>query len=103
MSTRAGNPAGEEPHHDGDMCLVVRHLTPTEAHVQCSFLQSAGIPAQVADVNLVQAHALLSLAVGGASIRVPEAFLAQAQQLLQAMQHGDFALDDDFDVNQRPD
>ena len=103
MSTRADDSAGGSPHHDGDMCILVRHLTPTEAHVQCSFLQSLGIPAQVADVNLVQAHELLSLAVGGASIRVPEAFLTQAQQLLKALAHGDFALDDDFDVNQKPD
>ncbi|MBU0589498.1 MAG: DUF2007 domain-containing protein [Gammaproteobacteria bacterium] len=88
--------------NQGDMCIVVRYLSPTEAHVQCSFLQSVGIPAQVADVHLVQTHELISLAVGGASIRVPEAFLAQARQLLQAWDRGDFALGDDFDVHQAP-
>lgn len=86
-----------------DMCTVVRHLSPTEAHMQCSFLQSAGVPAQVADVHLVQTHELLSLAVGGASIRVPKTFLAPARQLLKALERGDFALGDDFDVNQTPD
>jgi DNA-binding transcriptional regulator LsrR (DeoR family) len=88
----------EEPYL-GDMQIVARHLTPTEAHMLCSCLQAAGVPAQVGDVHLVQMHALLAGAVGGACVRVPSSCVAEAKEVVAAFERGDFSLQDDFDVD----
>lgn len=83
----------------GDWTLLERNLTPTEAHLLSACLQSAGLQAEAGDVNLVQANALLSVAVGGASVRVPESQLAEAQAVLAAFRRGEFTLREDFDPN----
>ncbi|RZL01805.1 MAG: hypothetical protein EOP36_10175 [Rubrivivax sp.] len=85
------------PHDAGDFQIVARHLTPTEAHLLRSCLEAAGIPSEVGDVNLVQAHGLLTGAVGGASVRVRQAFLSDARDVMAAYNRGELALDDDFD------
>jgi hypothetical protein len=84
----------------GDWTLLERNLTPTEAHLLSACLQSAGLQAEAGDVNMVQANALLSVAVGGASVRVPQAQLAEAQAVLAAFRRGEFTLGDDFDPRQ---
>ena len=81
----------------GDRVIVARYLTPTEAHLCKSCLEGAGIPAEVGDANLLQANELLFSALGGASLRVPEAFVAEAKEVLAAVERGDFALDEGFD------
>ncbi|WAC75423.1 hypothetical protein OU995_12275 [Roseateles sp. SL47] len=83
--------------NDGDLVIAARHLTPTEAHMLCGCLTAAGIPAETGDTHMVQAHSLLSLAVGGACIRVPERYLDKARSTLAALQDGDFSLDENFD------
>jgi len=88
----------EDPYH-GDMRIVARHLTPTEAYMLCSCLQAAGVPAEAGDTHLVQAHSLLAGAVGGACLRVPEQFVTEALEVIQAFKRGEFALDEDFDVD----
>ena len=81
----------------GDLVLLERGLTPTDAHMLVSLLRGGGIAADAGDANIVQANALLAIAVGGASIRVPASQVADATQMLVAYRRGDFALDDDFD------
>ena len=81
----------------GDMVTVARDLTPTDAHMLCACLAAAGVPATVADANLVQANALWSVAVGGAKLRVAAADVDEAKQVIAAFERGEFALDDDFD------
>lgn len=81
----------------GDMVILERGLDPTDAHILCSLLATAGIVADAGDANLVQTHNLLAIAVGGAKIRVPISQLQEARELLAAYKRGDFALDDDFD------
>jgi hypothetical protein len=81
----------------GDMVIIERGLTFTEAHILCSCLRAGGVPARVGDVHIVQTDPLLSIAVGGACIRVPEARVAAARQVLEAYRRGDFGLDEDFD------
>lgn len=81
----------------GDMVIVARYLTPTEAHLYKSCFESAGIPAEVGDVNLLQANELLFSALGGASLRVPEAYVDEAQAVLAAYERGDFALGEGFE------
>ncbi|MFZ4286377.1 hypothetical protein [Variovorax sp. HJSM1_2] len=84
--------------YQGDMQIVARYLTPTEAHMLCGCLRAARIPAETGDTNLVQADELLSPALGGACLRVPEKYVAEALQVMDAFKRGEFALDDDFDV-----
>ena len=88
----------EEPPYLGDMVLLARNLQPTEAHILASCLASVGIHAEPADTNTVQTNSLWAIALGGAKIRVPLSQLTEAQQILKAFQHGEFTLDDNFDV-----
>lgn len=97
---QTAEPAEEE--YLGDMVMLERGLTPTEAHMLCACLHAAGIQADAGDANLVQAHSLLTIAVGGASVRVHSAQIAEAQEVLAAFRRGDFALGDDFDPGESP-
>ncbi|WP_374663889.1 hypothetical protein [Ramlibacter sp.] len=89
---------GEPIPYLGDLVILVRDLSPTEAHLLCGCLQSAGIQADAGDAHIVQAHGLLAIAVGGAKVRVPSAQLDEARHVLAAFRRGDFELGDDFDV-----
>ena len=84
--------------YQGDLVMVARHLTATEAHMLSSCLNAAGVPAEAADTNFVQTHSLLMGAVGGASIRVPANFVDEAHQVIAAYQRGEFDLGENFDA-----
>lgn len=86
----------------GDMVILERELEPTEAHMLVACLGAAGIHADAGDTNIVQMHSLLSIAVGGACIRVHQSQQIEAQAVLAAYRRGDFALDDDFDPGTGP-
>lgn len=81
----------------GDLERVARNLTPTEAHILCGYLNAAGIPAEACDTNTVQVNTLLTFAMGGASVRVPESFMQEALAVMDAFKRGEFQLDEDFD------
>ncbi|WIT13666.1 hypothetical protein PFX98_08620 [Paucibacter sediminis] len=100
VPSRAEAPVADEGDYQGDMTIVARYLTPTEAHMLCSCLNAGGVPAEAGDTNLVQAHSLLAGAVGGASIRVPANYVAEARELIAAFKRGDFALDEDFNSDE---
>ena len=91
-----------EPVPGCDLFAVAKYLVPTDAFVAQGCLRAAGIPAVLADNNHVQAYELLSPALGGVRILVPESYIAQSQEVLQALARGDFALDDDADVGESP-
>jgi len=91
---------GEPTPYLGDLVILVRDLSPTEAHLLCGCLQSAGIHADAGDAHIVQAHGLLAIAVGGAKVRVPSAQLDEAREVLAAFRRGAFELGDDFDVGE---
>lgn len=80
--------------YEGDFVTVAQFLNPTDAHIVSMCLEAAGIPAIVADANLVQANSLWSIAVGGVRIRVPEARVEEAQEVIDAFNRGDYAIDD---------
>ena len=86
--------------YQGDLTTVAKNLSATEAHMLCACLQAGGVPAETADTNLVQTNALLAIAVGGASVRVPANFVDEAKAVIAAYERGDFALDDDFNVGE---
>jgi hypothetical protein len=86
--------------YQGDLTVVARHLTATEAYLLASCLNAAGVPAETADTNFVQTNSLLIGAVGGASVRVPANFVSEAQNVIAAFRRGDFALSDDFNPDE---
>jgi hypothetical protein len=92
--------APETMAYQGDLTVVAKDLSPTEAHLLCACLHAGGVPAETADTNLVQAYALLSIAVGGASVRVPANFVDEARAVIAAYERGDFALGDGFVVGE---
>lgn len=87
-------------HQTSNTSLVelTRYLTPMDARLAQGCLVAAGIPAVLADANLVQTDLLLAPALGGVGILVPEDYLAQAEDVLAAYERGEFALDEDADV-----
>jgi hypothetical protein len=86
----------------GDMVILEKGLEPTEAHMLVACLAAAGIHADAGDTNMVQMHTLLSIAMGGASVRVAQSQQIEAKAVLAAYRRGDFALDDDFDPGVGP-
>ena len=72
---------------------MVRDLNMAEADLYRMLLEAAGIPAEVGDTNFARAYGTMY----AASVKVPEAFVAEAGRIFAAFKHGDFALDDDFE------
>lgn len=81
-----------------DLFEVARYLVPMDARLAQGCLVAAGIPAVLADEQLLQANLLLAPAVGGVRILVPQEHLQEAEAVLEALKRGDFALDEDADV-----
>jgi hypothetical protein len=81
-----------------DVFEVARYLVPIDARLAQGCLQAAGIPAVLADDQLVQTNLLWVPALGGVRILVPQEYIQQAEAALAALQRGEFALDDDADV-----
>ena len=59
------------------------------AHIAKGRLEAEGIPAQLADDNLVQTDWLFGAAVGGIKIQVPPAYAARARAVLEADHSGE--------------
>jgi len=82
------------PTGGGDLVLIARFFTPVEAHMLQSRLQAEGVPAVVADAQIVGVNPLLTMAVGGVRVLVPESDLERAREIVIAIERGDYALDD---------
>lgn len=61
---------------------VDRYFHPTEAHIAAGRLESEGIPVFLLGINHASANWLLSIALGGIRLQVPEDFVEDAKQLL---------------------
>ena len=83
-----------------DLFVIAQYLVPIDAHMAQGCLVAAGIPAVVADANHAQADQLIAPAMGGVRVLVPESYLQQAAEVLEALARGDFALSDDADVGE---
>jgi hypothetical protein len=81
-----------------DLFMVAQYLIPIDAHLARGCLVAAGIPAVVADANHAQADQLIAPAMGGVRVLVPQSFVQQACEVLEALARGDFELDDEADV-----
>lgn len=78
-----------------EFITVARFLVPLEAHILRARLEAEGIPAMLADENLVQINNLLAIAVGGVRVLVPTSFATAAEEVIRAVQRGEFTLNDD--------
>lgn len=85
-------------HEARDLLTVASYDQPTEAYIVQGCLVAAGVPAVVADAELNQVDSLLTPALGGVRIRVPESYLQRAHEIIAAFNHGDYSLPDDTDV-----
>ena len=65
-----------------NLVTIGRYSTPYEANMVKSQLESAGIPAFVADEYTVGMNWLYSNALGGVKVQVPEPLASKAQQIL---------------------
>jgi hypothetical protein len=70
-------PSGPEPYR-----VAWNFLQAHEAYVARGLLESAEIPAEVADDNVIGLNWLLSSAVGGVKVLVPERYLKQAKRII---------------------
>ncbi len=82
------------PSGGGDLVLIARFFTPVEAHMLQSRLQAEGVPAVVADAQIVGVNPLLTMAVGGVRVLVPESDFERAREIVSAIDRGDYRLDD---------
>jgi uncharacterized RDD family membrane protein YckC len=64
-----------------------------EAEILRARLDAAGIPAIVVDGNLVQAYALIAIAVGGVRVQVMSDYAARANELVQLWEQGALAIE----------
>ena len=64
------------------MVTIAAFREPAHAHIARGFLDSVGIPAEVADEHIVGIHWLYSNAVGGVKLNVPEELAERALSLL---------------------
>ena len=83
-----------------DLFTVATYYIPTDAHIVQGCLVAAGIPAVVADDNLVQTDSLLTPALGGVRILAPQSYMQQAQEVIAAFNRGEYQLDENADVGE---
>jgi len=84
----------EAPSGGGDLVLIARLFTPIEAHMLQSRLEAEGVPAVVTDGHIVGVNPLLTMAVGGVRVLVPESDVERAREIMRAIERGDYRLDE---------
>jgi hypothetical protein len=82
------------PSGGGDLVLIARFFTPVEAHMLQSRLEAEGVPAVVADAQIVGVNPLLTMAVGGVRVLVSESDFERAREIVSAIERGDYRLDE---------
>jgi hypothetical protein len=92
-------PVTEDAGH-GRLLVLARFFVPTDAYMMKACLESNGVPAVIADANMVQANEFLTTAIGGVRVLVPESHFEQAVQIRKSFDAGEYQLDDDYDVGQ---
>ena len=88
----------ESTRTEGDFEVVARYLNPIHAHIVRSCLEAAGVPAMLADDNLVRMLSIASVAVGGVRVMVPAPRAAEARQVIASFNRGDYSLPDNSEL-----
>jgi len=83
----------------GDLVALAHFFTPIDAYLLKDRLEMEGVPAIVADANMIQTNQLLNLAIGGVRVLVSETQFERASEIAAAVQRGDYALKDQADGN----
>jgi hypothetical protein len=73
---------------------IARILNPINAQILQARLVAEGIMAVLGDANMAQTYNLISIAIGGAKLRVPRSQVAAANEILAAIRSGRLAADD---------
>ncbi len=84
-----------EPPSLGDIVTVAHRFNSIEAELLRGRLCADGIPATLADAHTVQTDTLLTAALGGVRVMVPESFAPAALRTIAAVDGGAFMLADD--------
>lgn len=74
---------------------VASYLDPIQAQIARGLLLSEGIEALLGDEHLALANWEWRLAIGGTRLRVADADAARARAILQALEAGEYAIDDE--------
>ncbi len=74
---------------------VASYLDPLQAQIARGLLGAEGIDAHLGDEHLAVANWEWRLAIGGSKLRVADADAARARAILQALDAGEYAIDDD--------
>jgi hypothetical protein len=82
----------EEPER---MVTIAQCNLPAEAHAMRVRLEAAGIPVFLADELTVAMDWLLSNAIGGVKVQVPERYVPRATRLLEGIARSDATLEAD--------
>jgi hypothetical protein len=92
---RAASPtdADEAPPH-GDLVTVTRVFNSLEAEMLRGCLEAEGIPVTLGDAQTVQTDTLLTVALGGIRVMVPEPFTDAARLTIAAFERGALAIDE---------
>jgi hypothetical protein len=70
---------------------IATYLHPWEAEIARGLLESEGIPASLANENIVRMDWSHALAVGGVRLQVPSESVTAAQAVLERQQNGHYA------------
>ncbi len=77
---------------EDDLVPIARLLTAAEAEMLKTRLEIQGVPAIVADAQAAQTLTLMTLAVGGVRVLVPESYVDRALEIVKGIENGDYAL-----------
>ena len=97
----AGSDDGAETAADGEgdvddsLVAIARYHFPEQANLLRGRLLADGIPAFVTNAHSTQAFGYLRLAHGGVRVMVPAAHAAAARIVIEALDSGEYSLDDD--------
>jgi hypothetical protein len=91
-------PVPEEPVldvPDEDFVTIARVMIPVNAQILQGRLVAEGIRAVLGDLNIMQTYDLISTAIGGVKIRVPQSQVAEAKAILAAIHAGEFDINEE--------
>ena len=91
--TAAGSDANEAP-PSADLVTVTRVFNSLEAEMLRGCLEAEGIPASLGDVQTIQTDTLLTVALGGIRVMVPQTFAEAARQTVAAFERGELSIDE---------
>jgi hypothetical protein len=74
-----------------EFVTIARILNPVNAQILQARLVAEGIMAVLGDANMAQTYNLISIAIGGAKLRVPRSQVAAANEILAAIRSGKLA------------